>query len=105
MWAGAAAAASSGSRGTARGTRRSRDEAEHPQWQFNGGKKKAQWQAYDKNTNQLLESAFIRGLDNLHFTIDGWEYTVHFRTRTQVSHEHGALREVRRVEDAGHLAT
>ena len=104
VWAGAAAAASSGSRGTTRGTRRSRDEAEYPQWQFKGGKKKPRWQAYDKNTNQLLESVFSRGLGDLDFTIDEWAYTVTFATRTQVSHEHGTVREVRRVENAGYLA-
>jgi len=102
--AAAAAASSSGSRGTTRGTKRNGDEAEYPQWQFKGGKKKTQWQAYDKNTNQLLESAFNRGLGHLDFTIDEWDYTVNFTTRTQVSHEHGTVREVRRVEDAGHLA-
>jgi len=102
--AAAAAAPSSGSRGTTRGTKRSGDEAEYPQWQFKGGKKKTQWQAYDKNTNQLLELAYQRGLDHLDFVIDGWDYTVIFRTWRQISHEHGSVREVRRVEDAGYLA-
>jgi len=103
VWAGAAAAASSGSRGTTRGTRRSRDEAEYPQWQFKGGKKRARWQAYDKNTNQLLELAFQHGLVQLDFVNDGWDYTVTFRNWRQISHRRGSVREVRRVEDAGYL--
>jgi len=101
---GAAAAASSGSRGTTRGTRRSGDEAEYPQWQFKGGKKKKQWQAYDKKTNQLLESAYQRGIGHLDFVIDEWKYTVSFCEWSQMSHEYGSVREVRRVEDAGCLA-
>jgi len=104
VWAGAAAAASSGSRGTTRGTRRSGDEAEYPQWQFKGGKKKKQWQAYDKKTNQLLESAYQRGIGHLDFVIDEWKYTVSFCEWSQMSHEYGSVREVRRVEDAGCLA-
>jgi len=105
VWAGAAAAASSTSRGTTRRAKRRRLNPEYPQWQFRQGKKHNKWQAYDENTNQLLESAFTRGLDNLQLRIDGWEYTVHFTSKTQVSHETGTLREVRRVEDAGHLDT
>jgi len=95
----AAAASSSGSRGASRGQKRNRDEPEYPKWEFQGGKTKKTWQAYDQETNQLLESAFQRKRTLVDFVIDGWDYTVNFHTGLQMSHETGSVRSVRRLAD------
>ena len=51
--AAAPEASSSGSRGTGRGTKRSAEEVEYPQWQLKGGKQKPQWQAYEKKIMEI----------------------------------------------------
>ena len=96
----AAAAAPSGSRGTGRDTKRSREDVEYPQWQFKSGKKKSQWKAYDKESNDLLEAAWRQGFIAIDFCIEKWKYTVNFQRKVQISHEHGTQRDVRRLEDS-----
>lgn len=103
--AAAPAATSSGSRGTGRGTKRSTEEVEYPQWQFKSGKEKSQWQAYEKKINGDLEAAWRRGFVSLGFCIDKWKYTVNFQKWVQISHEHGTERDVRRLEDSISLDT
>jgi len=91
----AAAASSSGRQDTKRGTKRSTEEAEYPQWQFKRSTRKSQWQAYEKKINEELESAYSRTLDALELVIDNCKYTVNFHKWYQMCYETCRLRAVR----------
>lgn len=70
---------------------------EYPQWQFKSGQAKKKWTTYDRDSNDRLEAAFVRGVRQMGLELDEWEYEIDFTNLTQTSTTTSSVRPIRRL--------